>query len=437
MFMLPRPCLSLPRRRNATLLLAVTLFIILWSQITAIPTAVGTSLSLWRSSSAEHQLNPSISSPNAKEAPAISPPTSNSPPKDDGDAPATPSLVLPHYEYPAILSEEYALPEQEPQLAHPGSPAPVTDKSRLAIVTYLDHVKDPKTARDYYFTNVRMLTYQLLHDNKTAIPLHRRPFISWVVAVSSRVSAAQRAQLTADGATVVEAADLPAAAALNTGDPRWAHVTSKLRLFEWVHYARVLFLDADTLLRGPVHDLFYTPEAVYPRRTNHARASKGQAPMPAEFVFVARPDLAYLDDLDRSLPDDPVHTAAYFNAGFWLAAPDKQMFDFLVGLIAMSPRPFNANMPEQNLLNYAFRHCDYFQDQYLHCKTGSPLGPMPWSKADSLWSSNRPGLKDYAFGVRALHYKGWEMPVNWPLRTLWDEVRNQTMAKLGEPTAAK
>ncbi|PHH51280.1 hypothetical protein CFIMG_005839RAa [Ceratocystis fimbriata CBS 114723] len=149
--------------------------------------------------------------------------------------------------------------------------------------------------------------------------------------------------------------------------------------------------------------------------------------MPNEFAFVAQPDLAYLGNLERLYPDDPMLTAGYFNAGFWLAAPDKRMFEYLISLIDMKARPFNTNLPEQNLLNYAFRHCDYFQDQHLHCKTGGPLGPMPWIKADTLWSSNRPTLKDYAFGVRALHYKGWETPTSSPLRTLWEEIRNQTL----------
>ncbi|KKF94362.1 Meiotically up-regulated protein 136 [Ceratocystis platani] len=432
------------RRRNGSLaLLAVVLLMIIFSQINMIPSVVEPSL--WVSfagpplspppSSQAHHGDPTIS-----KVKGVSPMPGGTSPKEEWVVKT--SLILPQFEYPAILTEDYALQEgeEEADTTEFTPLRPVTDKSKLAIVTFLDNVINPSyqggsdsddDGDDHYFTNVRMLTYQLLHDNKTAIRGRRRPYITFVVAVTSRVSASKRARLAADGADVVEVADIPGSAGLNTGDVRWAHAMSKLRVFEWVQYTRVLFLDADTVLRGPVDDLFYTFGAVYPQRTNHARAPQDQPRMPNEFAFVAQPDLAYLGNLERLYPDDPMLTAGYFNAGFWLAAPDKRMFEYLISLIDMKARPFNTNLPEQNLLNYAFRHCDYFQDQHLHCKTGGPLGPMPWMKADTLWSSNRPTLKDYAFGVRALHYKGWETPTSSPLRTLWEEIRNQTVRALG------
>jgi alpha-N-acetylglucosamine transferase len=302
--------------------------------------------------------------------------------------------------------------------------------SRMAIVTFLNEDLEHKD-RDYYFLSTRMLTYQLLHAEQTRIKAEHREYIDWVVGVGQRVEEWKRRQLMKDGAVVVEIKDIPLEPGFTAGEPRWQHVMNKLRLFEWTEYERVLFIDADMVLQAPLDDLLYSRDSVHPRLTDHSQKKDHEPPLPSKYVMVARPDIAYMDGHNHKFPDDPAMTSDYLNAGFWLIAPDKMMFDFIVGIINLENRPFATNLPEQNLLNYIFRHCESWSEEGLRCGVGDPQGPMPWVNAGSIWSSNRVSMADKNGGVRALHYKGWDCWDGDPLRNLWNEWKDKMEATLG------
>lgn len=279
--------------------------------------------------------------------------------------------------------------------------------SKYAIATFLSGgslSSDEKSKDEYdnYYHGARVLAYQLLHANATrsSTPI---PFL---VLVTSNVSQRKRQQLTLDGATVVEVADVPLRWWIKTGVTRWADQFTKLRIFQMVQYDRVLFVDADTLLTGPLDGIFVTPEARTPKPTLFdARPKEVKAdemPLPVEYIFAARSDNALAGERDH--PFLPNKTSV-FSAGFWIAAPSNAMFDYLMSVMGHYRR-FNPHTMEQSLLNYAFRR----------------EGTMPWLELEYNWSATWPSEKDVKGGVVSLHEKFWATGPE-KLRGMWHEMK--------------
>jgi alpha-N-acetylglucosamine transferase len=272
----------------------------------------------------------------------------------------------------------------------------ISPDSNYAIATMLSG------AREDYFIGTRLLTFQLLHANETRCK-RRIPFL---VLVTSTVSQEQRHRLTSDGAQVVSVPDFPLNWWIKTGVGRWKDVFTKLRLWEMVEYDRILFMDADTLLTGPVDDIF--DEAIVKRpRVSHKLnpgIKKDEAQLPAQFVFAARSDNAKTGERDHPFPPLP---SSVFSAGFWVMAPSTEMFRYLTSVMKHYHR-FDPHEMEQSLLNYAFRR----------------KGAMPWAELDYRWSATWPSEKDLYGGVASLHEKFWNTgPAE--LRGLWESWRGR------------
>jgi alpha-N-acetylglucosamine transferase len=292
-------------------------------------------------------------------------------------------------------------------LYHWSLPAPIPDptygalenissSSKYAIATFLTGDNDE------YFVSTRVLTYQIVHANETrctrAIP--------FLVVATSTLSQDKRDQLTKDGAQVVVVEDVPIQWWVRTSVSRWKDQFTKLRIFEMVEYDRILFIDADSLLTRPVDGIFDENIIHRPTPANFFRTSeirRDEAPVPAQYVFAARSDNAPYGEGAHPFP--PVEIEKFI-AGFWLAAPSKELFRYLMSVMEHWRR-FNPKEMEQSLLNYAFRR----------------KGPMPWREVDYRWSANWPNEKDLEGGVTVLHEKLWKQghPDLMKLWTRWKE----------------
>ena len=294
---------------------------------------------------------------------------------------------------------DYSPPHQD--LASRKSPIRhANTTSQFAIATFLTGRPESLQDTDHpdadnYYIATRILAYQILHAPETRC---NEP-IPFVILVTSTVSERAKRQLREDGARVVEAKDVPLRWWIKTGVTRWKDQFTKLRLFEMTEYDRILFIDADTLIQRKLDKIFYELEVQRPVGTLSSLQKKAdESLLPTDFVFAARSDNALTGE--RNHPFPPLQTEV-FSAGFWLAAPSTELFEYFLSVMNHYRR-FDPHTMEQSLLNYAFRRD----------------GPMPWSELHYQWSATWPNLDDFEAGVATLHEKFWSVGPQ-ELQDLW------------------
>ncbi|KAL9625638.1 MAG: hypothetical protein Q9160_000351 [Pyrenula sp. 1 TL-2023] len=264
-----------------------------------------------------------------------------------------------------------------------------SESSRFAIATFLTGGSQGSTNTgdsdsDHYFTATRVLTYQLLHDPETRC----YGSVEFIVLVTPNVSQKARQQLKADGAVVTEATQVPLRWWIKTGVTRWKDQFMKLCLLNMTQYDRILFIDADTLVKSRLDGIFDDLEVRQPVQTLMSQQKKtDEAPLPAQFMFAARSNNELTGRRDHPFP--PLKTRV-FSAGFWIAAPSQELFAYLMSVMQHFRR-FNPHTMEQSLLNYAFRRD----------------GPMPWTEIHYKWSATWPSHRDVEGQVATLHEKFW------------------------------
>jgi alpha-N-acetylglucosamine transferase len=308
----------------------------------------------------------------------------------------------------AILTFTYLYLYSKPRYTQIPNYAPLrqTDSSsKVAIVTFLSGGEEPSVPEDdFYFQAARTLTYQLLHDPKTR---SKRADIPFLVLCTSNVAPSKRERLELDGANVKVADDVPLPYWISTGVTRWKDQFTKLRIFEMVEYERILFIDADTLIVEPIDGVFDELMIQIPMTSQFHRTQEvksDERPLPSNYSFAARSDNAFSGERDHPVPPPPTES---FSAGFWVAAPSREMFEYLTSVMR-NWRRFNPHTMEQSLLNYAFRRG----------------GPMPWYELGWEWSATWPSLRDLEGGVRSLHEK-WDRTGPEQLRERWRKVKNE------------
>lgn len=320
---------------------------------------------------------------------------------------------------------------QRPYDPRHGRLPPLDPTSRFAIVTFLG-ADILQKKEDRYFVACRLLTYQLLHAEETRIHDGARANIDFVVTVTPAVEPWKREQLSRDGATVVEVEDVPLPWWVRTGVARWRDQFTKLRVLLWTQYARVLFVDADTLLLRPIDGIFSEPESTTPARTDFAHRRGDEADLPAEYVFLAAPDHEFTGKREHAVPPSADSTTGSLSAGFWLAAPSPELYAYLTSVLSLYRR-FDPRTMEQSLLNYAFRRCDASpsaREASASCAEGARPGPMPWRELDWRWSSTWPSFADVESGVVSLHEKFWKAGPKG-LRAVWRGWRARMEDELG------
>ena len=208
----------------------------------------------------------------------------------------------------------------------------------LAYATLLVGDTEQVNGEDVYFRSIRILNYQLQHDEKTRTRLS----IPFLVLVTPEVHQWKRKQLSDEGATVIQVEKFDSSW-ITPGATRWQNVMVKLRLFEFEEFHRILFLDADTFLFKSLDGVF-KERVAQPRRILHkAKFKADEGPLPDHYLFAT---LSEVTHVIHSYPPVPM---PYFNAGFFLLAPSKELYKYYKSLFSLKGR-FDTTYPEQNLL---------------------------------------------------------------------------------------
>lgn len=273
--------------------------------------------------------------------------------------------------------------------------------TEYAIATFLTG----EATDDSYFIATRVLTHQLLHSNATKCDPDN---ITFIVLCSETVSREQKDILRDDGATVVEVRDVPVNWWIHSSMTRWKDQFTKLRVFEMTEYKRMLFVDADTLLTGPIDSIFDEAEiaSLAPTLDRKDQRKWSESDLPSQWLFAARSDNALTGERNHVTP--PLQ-ASTFSGGFFVICPDRKIFAHLLSIMAI-PRRFDPFKMEQSLLNYVFRRD----------------GLMPWRELHWKWSASWPNEKDVEMDVVTLHDRLWETGPQ-ELRDLWNRKKGEML----------
>ena len=329
------------------------------------------------------------------------------------------------------LSPSHVLPEAAQRKLH--APASETSwsveqkdaapeksaQSPFAFVAFLaanfQHREFEDDDEDVYFYSTRVMGYQLMHNPET----RTNTSIPFVVLTTKGVSERKRARLRKDGAVVIVVDDVLLPEWFSIANPYWMDVMTKLRVFQQVQYRKILLLDADILPVRRLDGVFQDPatEVVVPLRAK--KRAGDQIPLPAQYMFAGMTmgggrehdsetegryyaSMAKYDELDQ------------VNAGFLLAAPSPEIYDYYTSILHEQGR-FDPAQPEQNLLIEAHR----------------VDGPMPWKRIRYDWVMNSPTFQDYEHGMHAVHEKLWKGEQRTEefgldrLAALWDKARGE------------
>ena len=311
----------------------------------------------------------------------------------------------------APVKTSHAVPEIS-AISGVSSPAPIPDDigdEKLAYATFLTattaNLDDPDDEHDLYFVATRILAWQILHSSVT----RTNRSIPFLVLVTEDISTSKRERLELDGAEVVPIEYLREGSDWIHGEmPEWRDVLAKLRAWELTDYSRILFLDGDMILTGPLDDVFDVP-AASPAHTVHDESIKirdDESPSPETYVLASMPEVNPIHAPNPTADNGDFKDPNYFNAGFFLFSPSRKLFEHYKSVMNI-PHRFDPRYPEQNLLNY------------VHRRNGS----MPWQELGAQWNIRFPSLDDLATGVQSLHDKWWHPHMDVRLNEFYQEVR--------------
>ncbi len=292
-------------------------------------------------------------------------------------------------------------------------------QSPFAFVAFLadnwQHTEFEDDNEDTYFYSTRIMGYQLMHNPET----RSNTSIPFVVLTTKGVSERKRARLRKDGAVVIVVDDVPLPDWFSIGNPYWLDVMTKLRVFQQTQFEKILLLDADVLPVRRLDGIFEDPATEMAAPLQNKRRAGDQIPLPSTYMFAgmtsgggrdhdSETEEKYYASMER------YHELDQVNAGFLLAAPSQEIYEYYTSILAEEGR-FDPAQPEQNLLIEAHR-ID---------------GPMPWKSIRYNWIINSPNFQDYEHGVHAVHEKLWKGEHRGEefgmkdLAALWDRARGE------------
>ena len=294
-----------------------------------------------------------------------------------------------------------------------------TAQSPFAFVAFLagnwQHKEFDDDNEDIYFYSTRVMGYQLMHNPET----RSNTSIPFVVLTTKGISERKRARLRKDGAVVIEVDDVPLPDWFSIGNPFWLDVMTKLRVFQQTQYEKILLLDADVLPVRRLDGVFQDPATEIVEPLYDRKREGDQIPLPATYMFAGM-TMGGGREHDSETEEKYYASMARYNeleqvnAGFLLAAPSQEIYDYYTSVLAEEGR-FDPAQPEQNLLIEAHR-ID---------------GPMPWKSIRYDWIINSPTFQDYEHGVHAVHEKLWKSEHRVEdyglkdLAALWDKARGE------------
>ncbi|PYI24223.1 nucleotide-diphospho-sugar transferase [Aspergillus violaceofuscus CBS 115571] len=243
-----------------------------------------------------------------------------------------------------------------------------------------------KNSSDPYFDAVRILAYQILHASAT----RTRRNLDFVVFVHEGVDESKRDCLRRDGARVVELPELRADWT-RFKDARWAHVLTRLRLWQMVQYDRILLLDADSVLTRSIDTVWDLPE-IQPKAPLSTSVHVGERvlPLPKSYVLAGLPQLRLNHTARPTRVPEDFYDWETLNVGFLMLQPSLEIFDYFAAMLAV-PESFESSIADQSLVNALF----------------AADGPMPWTQLDLSWNVQWPWPEDTWAGYAVLHDKWW------------------------------
>ncbi|CRG91421.1 hypothetical protein PISL3812_08469 [Talaromyces islandicus] len=260
--------------------------------------------------------------------------------------------------------------------------------SKHAFATFLSGYNG--TDSEKYFTAVKLLTYQLIHD-----PLTRaRDGTPFLILVTRDVEQEKQDILRHGGATVVLVDDVQREW-IHPKTSRWDKVLAKLNLWTLTEYEKVVFVDADTVILHPMDEIFSIPATeirdTLPASPNTSHPVINMSVTPPQKYMIAGIHDHWMEENKRPPENETFYELDhYMNAGFFVVSPSKEMFEYYLSLLDQ-PDAFNMDYPEQNLLNFAHR----------------TDGQMPWQDLGTYWNAITQLNPSYDSDVRSLHHKWW------------------------------
>ena len=332
-------------------------------------------------------------------------------------------LQAKRFQQPADLISETEQTPLLPENATEASPPPAGDEeiaqSPYAFVAFLagnwQNREFDDDNEDTYFYSTRVMGYQLMHNPET----RSNSSIPFVVLTTKGVSERKRARLRKDGAVVIVVDDVPLPDWFSIDNPKWMDVMTKLRVFQQMQYEKILLLDADVLPVRRLDGVFQDPATELAKPLYDKKRGDDQIPLPAQYMFAGMTNGGGREHDSETEEKYYASMKKYneleqVNAGFLLAAPSQEIYDYYVSVLAEEGR-FDPAQPEQNLLIEAHR-ID---------------GPMPWKSIHYDWVINSPNFQDYEHGVHAVHEKLWKGEHRVEefglkdLAALWDKARGE------------
>jgi len=287
-------------------------------------------------------------------------------------------LGLYYYDMTPLSSARSSTAHLSPQQAQ--SSGPKYAFATLVSPNYLENADQNDVESDDYFLSARVLNYQLLHSNKTR---YHDPTVPFLVLALPGVGKIKIKILESEGATVIPVENLKADW-IKAPLPQWEGLLSKLFLWSYTEYEKILFVDADVYLIESMNGIF-EDEAAQPQMTLESKTEPQDiGALPATYVMAGVPDGG------SGSRDNPMNIN-YMNAGFFIMRPDMKLFNHFKKYIN-TPNSFSLSMLEQNLINDIFR----------------VEGAMPWQHMDPKWDTSCPEPVDIQRGWKSVHSKLWK-----------------------------
>jgi alpha-N-acetylglucosamine transferase len=234
-------------------------------------------------------------------------------------------------------------------LSFHGSPN-ITDRDdskppRYAFATILATENDLEfpDVEEPYLRAARLLTFQLLHNPLTRNRIDNVPFL---ILVTPDVPQKHRNILSREGATVIPVESLDRDCGSSKWQ-RWNGVLAKLNLWKLEEYYKIVFLNVDSVIFRPVHDIF-EDSATIMRATTIPTAK-----MPKNYM-IAAPQDSWMNLNTQLMPGQEFSQKSHMNHGFFILHPSKDLYKYYVSLLHVLDID-DSDCPEQNLLNYAHR----------------------------------------------------------------------------------
>jgi len=269
-----------------------------------------------------------------------------------------------------------------------------TDNPAFLSFLASDYHTEPNTT-DWYFTSLRVLTYQILHAPGTK---SRFPFL---IGVTKDVNPEKRAQLQDDGAIIV---DLPHVSVIGqSGRAQFKDQMEKLSFFNlYGTYGRFCYVDADVLLLESLDGIFQDQATqIQITRAYGEEIKADEPPLPSTYLFAGHAE-GTGHHADKRKRTQNAKSPDYVNAGFIVFAPGREIFEYYSWVANHTDR-WDTMWAEQNLYNYVHRR----------------PGNMPWTRLNDDWNAFRASDMDIKRGTKSAHGH------------LWDEEYGKRYGRLG------